>query len=104
MTGTHIPLSLREITDTGEKHLAGRYGVEMKPGALCKFVAPDHYHDAISITLWDEEGEEIEINLGDVCTVIEKHEFENDAREPLYGVLYGGRLIGVDECFLELAY
>lgn len=75
----------------------------MIPGALCVFIAPEHYNDAISITLWDEEGEEIEIELGKFCTVIEKHEFENDSREPLYEVLYGGRIIGVDECFLAPA-
>ena len=74
----------------------------MTTGTLCKFTAPDHYHDAISITLFDEEGDEVEISLGDVCTIIEKHEFENDSREPIYDVLYSGRIIGVDESFLEI--
>jgi hypothetical protein len=84
-----------------EKAGTGRYSTVMLPGSLCKFVAPDSYHDAISITLFDEEGDELEIQLGDICTIIECHQFEDDAREPLYDVLYHGQILGVDECFLQ---
>jgi hypothetical protein len=84
-----------------EKAVARRYSTDMSPSSLCRFVAPDSYHDAISITLFDEEGDELEIQLGDICTIIQCHQFEDDVREPMYDVLYRGQILLVDECFLQ---
>ena len=70
---------------------------------LYKIVPPPlmNYIDAESFVIEDVHGNEAVVKIGDACLLLYTHEFEADDREPICEVLYSGRIVLLDESFLE---